>query len=201
MKTEIKICGLTSIDDVFDAGMLGANYLGFILFPGSKRFVTRKHLRTLVRAAPATAKRVGVFVNAPPDEIFAAVDAGLIDIVQLHGDETPAFSEKLSEKIPVWKYVYLQSGYDIERAAQFPAARILVDSAGGGTGIPCDWALAAQLAARREIMLAGGITPENACAAVRDVRPAGIDIASGAETRAGVKSFQKMKRLFSLFNQ
>ena len=186
MRCEVKICGLTRRADVELAAELGADYLGFVLYPGSPRFVPPEHLSELTRGLPPQVRKVGVFVDAPLEAIRRAVEAGGLDIVQLHGQEDAAFARAI-DFAPVWK-----AAYD----AGFPAARLVCDAPRGGSGQPGDRELAARLARIRPIMLAGGVTPADAAALARSIRPAGLDLASGVEAAPGVKDELKLRELF-----
>jgi len=187
MKCEIKICGLTRRADAELAAELGADYLGFVLYDRSPRFVPVERLAELTRGLPATVKRVGVFVDAPLDFIRRAAEAGGLDIVQLHGGEDADFARSI-DFAPVWK-----AAYDPE----FPAARLVCDAPRGGSGQPGDRELAARLARIRPVMLAGGVDPRNAALLARQVRPAGIDLASGVESAPGVKDEYLLRQLFT----
>ncbi|OGV80356.1 MAG: hypothetical protein A3K19_31330 [Lentisphaerae bacterium RIFOXYB12_FULL_65_16] len=190
MKTLIKICGITNEADGLAAVEAGADYVGFVLYPKSSRYVMPDRLRELSRALPSKVKKVGVFVNAEVKEVLDVMDFCGLDIAQLHGDETSEVVEKIGVD-RVWKAVALGNTQDVERAAVYPAAAMLVDAmtrqTRGGTGRLADWGLAAQLARRRKVMLAGGLTPLNVVDAVRQVAPYGVDVSSGVERVPGKK--------------
>ncbi len=186
MNCEVKICGLTRRADAELAVELGADYLGFVFYPPSPRFVPVERLAELTRGLPPRVKKVGVFVDAPRDEIRRAVDAGALDIVQLHGHEDADFARSVDFAV-VWK-----ATYDVS----FPAARLVCDAPRGGSGKPGDRELAAHVARFRPIMLAGGVNPGNAVPLVRRIRPVGIDLASGVESAPGIKDELKLRELF-----
>ena len=186
MKLEVKICGLTRREDALLAARLGADFLGFVLYPGSRRFVSVEALPELTRGLPPHVRKVGVFVDASRDEILRAVEAGGLDVVQLHGRESADFARTV-DFVEVWKATY---------DPDFPAARLVCDAPQGGSGQLGDHAKAALLAKMRPVMLAGGITPDNAVDFARRVRPAGIDLAGGVEVSPGVKDEAKMRKLF-----
>ena len=185
MGCEVKICGLTRREDVEAAVELGADFVGFVLYPKSKRYVPPERLPELARGL-GKVRKVGVFVDASPDEMRRATELGELDVVQLHGHESADFARSIDFS-EVWK-----AAYDPE----FPAARLVCDAPCGGSGMPGDRAAAAKLAAIRPIMLAGGVAPDNAVELIRLVRPAGIDLASGVESAPGVKDHRKMLELF-----
>ena len=185
MGFEVKICGLTRREDVEFSAECGARFAGFVLYPGSKRFVPPERLAELTRGLVGI-RKVGVFVDAPLDEIRRAAELGNLDVVQLHGHESADFARSI-DFAEVWK-----AAYDPD----FPAARLVCDAPQGGSGLPGDRAAAAKLAKVRPVMLAGGITPFNAAELLKLVRPAGIDLASGVESSPGIKDREKIGTLF-----
>ena len=186
MSVEIKICGITRREDVELAAALGADYIGFVLYPGSRRFVPPERLPELGRGLPPHVGKVGVFVDATRDEILRAAELGGLDVVQLHGHESAEFAQSLG--FPrIWK-----AGYDRD----FPAERLVCDAPAGGSGNFGDHEKAAELAKVRCVMLAGGITPDNAGSLISRVKPAGIDLAGGVESAPGVKDENKLRQLF-----
>lgn len=196
---KVKICGITNLADAITASDAGANYLGFIFYPKSPRSITPELARDIIANLQTTAKKVGVFVNATINDINSTVDLCGLDIIQLHGEETAEFAQQLDFK-RVWKAFHITSMADIEQAAAFPAAAILVDTATttlrGGTGKTCDWQLATEAAAKFTTVLAGGITPANIREAINKVKPFAIDVASGVEVAPGIKEHNKIRQLF-----
>lgn len=185
MKTEIKICGITRREDAEYAVECGADYIGVVLVPSSKRFVDMKLLAELTDNLPC--QKVGVFADADLDFIRQAVHVGKLDIVQLHGKESAEFAGQIKD-VKVWKATY---------EMDFPAERLICDAIRGGSGMFGDHIKAAQLARVKTVMLAGGITPDNAVSLIEKVRPTGIDLSSGVEISPGIKDHQKIKQLFS----
>ena len=185
----VKICGITNSDDARHAADCGADALGFVFYAGSPRCVTPEQVREIVAGLPPFVTRVGLFVNENPGRIRAIVGACGLDVVQLHGDEPPEAC--VLPPCRVIKGVRPRREADLAAMAAYPVAALLVDAAVpgefGGTGQRADWELAAQLAARQRVILAGGLTPANVAAAVRQVRPYGVDVASGVESAAGRK--------------
>ncbi len=179
----IKICGLTNLDDARAARDAGADFLGFVLFPGSPRAVTPAALARIAGRLDQPPPLVGVFVNQPADEVARIAAACNLGAVQLHGDET--WAEYASLAPPVWRAFRMVRGRPRPDPADWPAARLVMDAAAGGsyggTGRRADWPAAAQLARRWPLMLAGGLTPENVAAAIRRVRPLGVDVSGGVE--------------------
>jgi phosphoribosylanthranilate isomerase len=200
--TRVKICGLTRLEDAELAVALGADALGFVFWPNSPRRMTPEAAGGITRALPPFPARVGVFVNAPLDEIARAVDVAGLSAVQLHGDERPADYAALRR--PLIKAVPLGDDEPAVLESLPPDVVALVDAADprrGGTGRTADWARAARAAARRRIMLAGGLTPENVGTAIRAVRPWAVDVSSGVEARPGVKDPGRMRAFFTAVRQ
>ena len=191
----IKICGITRLEDAEAAVAAGAGAIGFVFWPKSPRFVDPHRAATIAAMLPPLVTVVGVFVNQPLDDVNGVASLVRLGAVQLHGDETPEFAAAVSR--PVIKAVSV-GGVD-PRA--WPARiRLLLDVhdpvARGGTGRTIDWTAAADLAAQREILLAGGLTPDNVADAVARVRPFGIDVSSGVERAPGIKDHQRLRALF-----
>jgi len=190
----VKICGLTSEADVRACARAGADLFGVNLWPGSKRHVDLETARELVRAAPHGIEAVGVFVDADLETILEAGRVAGFTRVQLHGDESPALAAELvSAGLTVIRAVPVGPGADAEalREPWREAAYLLADAprAGtpGGTGRRADWTVAAEMARLGPLLLAGGLDPENVADAIADVRPAGVDVASGVEQAPGEK--------------
>ena len=193
----LKFCGITREEDARFAAELGADFVGTIIVPGSKRQVTVDQARRLFEAA-SPAKGVLVVRNMPLDELQKIIDFVHPYAVQLHGSETAEYARAL-HVTQIWKAFDLNRLDDLQVAVSFPANMVVADS-GGGTGTTCDWSRAAELARRRPILLAGGITPDNVRAAIEAVRPAGIDLAGGVESAPGIKDHAKMARLTQFFH-
>lgn len=199
MRVRVKICGITRQEDAALAVELGASALGFVFWSDSPRCVSVEHAREIAAAVGPFVARVGVFVNAPPEEVGRIVRAVRLDAVQLHGDEP--VGRYLSWDTRVIKAVRLTSEDDVERAADLPRhVTPLVDAADairrGGTGQLADWDQAAALSLRRPIMLAGGLVADNVIGAIRKVRPWAVDVSSGVEAAPGVKSVERMTHFF-----
>jgi phosphoribosylanthranilate isomerase len=200
MKTMIKFCGMTRGEDVDAACELGVDALGFVMWPGSPRHVEAAQLAALVARMPAAVTAVAVFVTPTVDEVSAARDAG-VHVIQIHGLATrDAIDSWSSETMTRWPAgtmtLWLASALDNVEA--MPAQITLVLDTHdpvrhGGTGQPVDWRRAAVVAARRQVMLAGGLTAANVRAAIAQVRPYGVDVASGIEDRPGIKNRRAMR--------
>jgi phosphoribosylanthranilate isomerase/ribosomal protein S18 acetylase RimI-like enzyme len=199
----VKICGLTNLDDALAAAGLGADYLGFNFYPKSPRSIAELDCERIVAALrrefPQTVC-AGVFVNHPPADVARIVKRCGLDAAQLSGDETPdALAALSAAKVPAFKAV--RAPIDEDRLTQLaeagtaePALLLDANVAGryGGTGHTADWGWARSIAARRPVFLAGGLTPDNVADAIRNVRPWGVDTASGVEKSAGRKDRRMM---------
>jgi phosphoribosylanthranilate isomerase len=202
--TSLKICGVTTAADAEQLATLGVDALGANFWPKSKRFLPPERADFL-RGLAGRILRVGVFVNAGPDLPRRLFDEGLLDIIQLHGDETPADARLFLEAgIPLLKALGVRGPDDLRQARDFGAAGILLDAHApgvyGGTGRTIDWDLARLFVEQHPdlpLILAGGITADNAADAIAAVRPAALDIASGAESSPGVKDFAKVAALLA----
>ena len=195
----VKICGITRPDDAELAVDLGADALGFIFWTGSPRVVSAERVASISQGLPPFVTRVGVFVDASPADVHAAVGRAGLDAVQLHGDEAVEDFDALGARVV--RAMSLEDDHAVERALRLPAHVMpLVDAADrarrGGTGQRADWDRAYALAGRRRLILAGGITPENVVDAVRQVRPWGIDVSSGVEDAPGIKNADRLRALF-----
>ncbi len=203
----VKICGLTNLEDARAAWDAGADLLGFTFYPPSPRAITPERCAEIVKALrggattgsnrrTAAPRLVGLFVNAPSDEVARVLDACGLDLAQLHGDEGVAVLQALGNR--AYK-AFRGNGHDQAAFAEAGpgAPAFLVDAAVagkfGGTGQTGDWEGAAQLARRFPLLLAGGLTADNVVEAVARVRPWGVDVASGVEAAPGRKDHAKVK--------
>ena len=189
--TRIKICGITHPDDAALAAGLGADALGLNFYPRSPRCLDLERDATWLRTLPAGVLRIAVVVNAPLAGIERLLGEGIVDAVQLHGDEDEAFCQALqTAALPFIKAIRVRDEASLENPSGFGAGHFLLDAyrpdAYGGTGHSLDWTLAARFAARYPgTILSGGLRPENVGEAVRRVRPFAVDVASGVEGAAG----------------
>lgn len=198
----VKICGLTTLADALAAVECGADLLGFNFYPRSPRFIRPQDCARIVEMlAGSGVVSVGVLVDSPVTEVRAVLDACGLDLAQLSGDEPPGALEELGER--AFKALRPANPADLAAAlTRYPrrvtAPAWLVDAYRpgeyGGTGLPADWSLAAGLAARAPLLLAGGLRPENVAGAIRTVRPWGVDVASGVEREPGRKDAALMRR-------
>jgi phosphoribosylanthranilate isomerase len=183
--TKIKICGIKTLSDARAAIESGADYLGFNFYSKSVRFIGIPEcakITAVLKAEYAHIKLVGVFVNAPLADIQAVLQTCSLDLAQLHGDEP---SEMLAQLAPHAFKAFRGVPDNVDAYVRYEEPACLIDAsvkgAYGGTGVTADWPAAAELAKRYPLLLAGGLTPDNVAAAVRQVRPWGVDVASGVE--------------------
>jgi len=190
MAIRIKICGITRRDDALVAAEAGADALGFMFYPPSPRAVTPPQAAAIIKALPPFIHAVGVFVNPTRDEVEAALAAG-IGTLQFHGEESPEFCASFGAT-KVIKAFRVRDAASLDVLPRYPTDAWLLDSfvAGklGGTGHAFNWDLVhTAKASGRPVILAGGLTPENAADAVRQVAPYGLDVSSGVESAPGCK--------------
>lgn len=181
--TKIKICGLTSPEDVAFVNAARPDFCGFVIdVPKSRRSVSPQQVRSLVRALDPAVLPVGVFVDAPVEEAAALLREGTIAVAQLHGHESEAYLSALRRLAPgckVWQAFLLHTAADGKRALASSADCLVLDS-GRGSGRTFDWSLIPRT--DRPFLLAGGLAPGNLEEAIRTVRPWGVDLSSGVET-------------------
>ncbi len=193
----VKICGITRAEDARMAAALGATAVGFIFWAGSPRKIAPAAAAAIADALPEEVWKVGVFVDAAPDEIKKTIAQARLTAVQLHGSEGPAQAASLNAR--VIKAMTLEQ-IDEDAFDDWQGIPILLDAHDpirrGGTGRTIDWRRAANVAARHDVILAGGLRAENVAEAVAQVRPYGIDVSSGVESSPGVKDHEKLRRLF-----
>ena len=194
----VKICGITRADDAAAAVAAGAAAIGFVFWPGSPRFIDPFRARKIGAGLPPFVTTVGVFVNQPLEYVNSVAKLVRLGAVQLHGDETPEYAAAIVA--PIIKAISLDAGGEGRVAVWAAGTVLLLDVHDpvrhGGTGRTIDWSAAAGVAARRRVLLAGGLTPDNVADAVGRVRPFGIDVSSGVERAPGIKDHQRLRALF-----
>ena len=194
--TKIKICGIKTVTDALAAMDAGADLIGFNFYPKSPRYIEVGRCRDIMSVMRKYGHMtyVGVFVNASVTTICATMETLGLSLAQLHGDETPEMVFALDGK--AFK-AFRGVPQRLDGFAREEAPALLVDAsvkgAYGGTGVTADWKGAAELAKQYPLLLAGGLTPENAAEAIGRVQPWGVDVASGVESAPGEKDPHKMK--------
>ena len=197
---KVKICGITNWSDARGAVEAGADFLGFNFYRESSRYIAPAAARRIVQRLPVGVASVGVFVNEPEPEMLAIARRVGLDYVQLHGDETPEIVSRMRRSFRVIKAIRVRDSFRVAQLANFKrASSILLDGFDarlrGGTGKSFNWKLAKNAGRKRQIFLAGGLTPENAAEAVSAARPFAIDVCSGVESRPGKKDAARMRAL------
>jgi len=193
--TAVKICGITRVEDGLAAAHAGAHAIGLNFYRGSPRFISHELARNVVEALPAFVMPVALFVNASRDEIEQVIAAVKPQLLQFHGDESPAFCASFA--LPYIKAVKVRRGMDLlQYARHYPSAKGLlldafVQGSHGGTGSSFDWSLIpGELSL--PLILAGGLHQDNVADAIRRVRPWAVDVSSGVEAATGIKDAAKI---------
>lgn len=197
-RPQVKICGLTDVEQARLCARLGAAAAGCVFYPKSPRHVSEETARAISGALPAATRAVGVFVDASLDTIRKTVERCRLGGVQLHGREAPELIEHLTrEGILVIKALFFGGHPSPETAADYPADAYLVECAGGvlpgGNALEWNWKDAAGFGLRHPLILAGGLTPDNIREAVAAAQPDAVDVSSGVESRPGCKDLEKVK--------
>ena len=191
-----KICGITRIEDALAAAEAGADAIGLVFYAKSPRAASIQQARDIVAALPAFVTTVGLFVNASRGELNEILESVALDLLQFHGDETPADCEFFHR--PYIKALRVQPGDDIALlAAPYASARgILLDTyvsgVPGGTGAAFDWSLVPHDLSQ-PVILAGGLSADNVQAAIKQVRPYAVDVSGGVEASKGIKDAAKIR--------
>ena len=199
--TQVKICGITNKEDALCAAGCGAAALGFIFYPPSPRYIKPVDARKIISVLSDELVKVGVFVNEKSEEIKRVMKYCALDMIQLHGDESPEFCRAFPAS-RVIKAVELKNDDDLNRALDYDVAALLVDSrhAGlyGGTGKKANWKLACRTKNKKPLILSGGLNEGNIAEALQMVAPAALDINSGMELSPGKKDHAKLARIFNI---
>ena len=200
MAVRVKICGITRLEDALHAVNTGADALGFVFYDKSPRHVSASQAAAICTALPPFITRVGLFVDAPADFVKNVLQAVSLDLLQFHGDETPAYCAQFGKSYI--KAVRVQATtHLLKYAADFDGAcGLLLDAyvsgVPGGTGESFDWKLIPKNFPR-PIVLSGGLTPGNVATAVEQTRPWAVDVSSGVESSQGIKDPQKVAQFIS----
>jgi phosphoribosylanthranilate isomerase len=194
----VKICGITNWADAKVAIDAGADALGFNFYAKSPRRIGVSHAREIIRHLPRRVSAVGVFVDASAADVLKIAGAVRLAILQLHGDESPKTVARLAREFPVIKAVRVGPGFRVSELEKYPrAAAFLLDGFDGklrgGTGKRFDWRIAKQAKRFAPVILAGGLTKENAGKAMRMAKPFAIDVCSGVEASPGKKDAKKVR--------
>lgn len=205
LKTKVKICGITTLEDArFLAGAM-ADYLGFIFYPGSPRFVEPAKAGAIINWIEGPQK-VGVFVNQPLDDVNRISTQTGIDLVQLHGNESPEYCNLID--IPVIKAVHIENDSTVdsierviseyESSVDYLLFDTKTDSLWGGTGQTFDWNLLDELTTEIPLFFSGGLNHQNIEKAIDRFKPYAVDLSSSLEESPGLKDFDKIEQFFDV---
>jgi len=194
---KVKICGITSYEDAIMALDAGVDALGFNFFPRSPRYIDPVDVKAIISRLPPFAVTVGLFVNVDqPEKVVETAEIAGVEVLQLHGDESPEYCRKLSDR-PLIKALRIGSEPVWEDLGRYPVRAFLLDVKDdklfGGTGTSFDWNLAQSIDRKRPVILAGGLRKDNVRIAIETVRPYAIDVCSGVELNPGVKDPAKLE--------
>jgi len=197
-----KICGITNLNDANVAVENGASAIGFIFYEKSPRTISINNAKSISKHLPKTIARVGVFVNHEKDFIRLAISEVPLDMIQLHGDETPDFCNQFD--VAILKALRIKNEASLSVMDQYDVAVFLLDTFSndqyGGTGETFDWSVLNRKF-KTPIILSGGLNSENILDAIDAVNPSAVDVNSGVESSPGKKDFNKLKSLFKNLNK
>jgi phosphoribosylanthranilate isomerase len=195
LRTRVKICGITRVEDAITAVKYGADAIGLVFYAPSPRNVNIELAAEIVAALPPFVSAVGLFVNAMPNEIEAVLKRIHLDCLQFHGDETAKDCAQIN--MPYYKAVRVKSDTNLlQYAVEYKHAKALLldtysDAAVGGTGQVFDWSLIPS-SLDVPVILAGGLTVDNVASAIMQVRPYAVDVSGGVESSKGIKDEMKI---------
>ena len=195
VRTAVKICGITRVEDALVAADCGAHAIGLVFYRPSPRYVDPDRAAEIVRALPPFITPVGLFVDADEDQVRDVAARSGVRLLQFHGAESPAFCARFS--LPYMKAVRVRAGVDLlQYAHDFAGAKALLldafqEGLYGGTGAVFDWSLIPP-ALPLPVVLSGGLTPETVGEAIRRVKPCAVDVSSGVEAGKGIKDAAKI---------
>ena len=195
MRTRVKICGVTNLEDAWAAVELGADALGFNFYPPSPRYVSPRRAAGMIQKLPAVVSAVGVFADEEDAEkVQEIAETARVDSIQLHGSRTPP--AELLGRYRLIRAYQVGPDFDLSQLSRYNASAFLLDGFStaklGGTGRTFDWSVARDATRYGSIFLAGGLTPENVGQAVRAAHPFAVDVAGGVEASPGKKDHARM---------
>jgi len=199
----VKICGITSCEDAEIAVNYGASAIGMIFYEGSPRYIYPDKAEEWIAAIPSKMKKVGVFVNEKWKNIKTIVEKLNLDYIQLHGDESPEYCDKMIR--PVIKTFRVGTDFDPAVLGNFKVHAFLFDSfqkgKPGGTGKSFNWGLISDLKRDTPIILSGGLNSDNIKEGIETVQPSAVDVNSGVESEPRIKDKVKVEKLFNTIEQ
>jgi phosphoribosylanthranilate isomerase len=194
---KVKVCGITSPEDARVAADAGADAIGLV-FAESPRKISMERAREIAAALPQDVLKVGVFVDEEPEEVLRISREVGLDYAQLHGDETPEAVAEIRGGVRVMKALRVRNAQTLAAVERYEADLFLLDAwsakARGGTGVRFDWELAKSLIGRDNIVVSGGLSPENVREAIGYFEPYGVDASSSLEERLGKKNGERVRR-------
>jgi phosphoribosylanthranilate isomerase len=201
-RVQIKICGITSLEDAKACAELGADMIGLNFYPQSPRYVQPQRAREILEGIPRSVRAVGVFVDRTAGEVRSVAKATGIECVQLHGDVSPDGCRELARKFRVIRAFCTDGQFQPKDAAPFSECDVLLDAhhaeLRGGTGLTCDWSTArATLPFARFLILSGGLNAQNVGQAIATVAPHAVDVCSGVENAPGVKDYRAIEKFIA----
>ncbi|WP_134114554.1 phosphoribosylanthranilate isomerase [Orenia marismortui] len=192
--TKVKICGITNLEDAQAAVDYGADLLGFI-FAQSPRKINKKQVKNIQSQLPKGIKTVGVFANQPVEEIQNIIDYCQLDYIQLHGSESPEYCQEF--ELPIIKAFRVKDEAYLDKLSEYKIDKYLLDTYHpdklGGVGKVFNWDLALKAKEYGDIIIAGGLNPDNIGEAIKVIAPYGVDVSSGVEAKTAKKDLNKMK--------
>jgi len=192
---KVKVCGMTRAQDALHAAECGADAVGFIFHKKSPRFITPREAKVIATVLPPFVLRVGVFVNETEERIHKIADNCGLDVVQLHGNETFGFCNRIRKK--VIKAFRVQNAESLGNLSKFNVDGFLLDTfkqgEWGGTGEVFDWGLVKSVKKFGNVIVAGGLNPSNVKDAIEKSRPYAVDVCSGVEKLPGIKDMKKVR--------
>jgi len=195
---QIKVCGLTVVDEAVACAEEGADAIGLVFYPPSPRFISAAKALEISVSLPETVWKVGVFVDEPFMEVLKKAEFCRLNCVQLHGSEPPAMVEALElAGINVIKSLFVEKRPHLSEAGLYRASAYLIEGGGGlvpgGAGLSWQWGEARELAGKLPCILAGGLSPENVARAIFEFGPDAVDVSSGVESGPGRKDIDKVR--------
>ena len=196
MRTKIKICGITNLKNAREASELGVDALGFVFFSESPRYIEPKKARAIINLLPSFILRVGLFVNAPKEQVLSAISESRVNMLQFHGDEDENFCNQFN--LPYIKAISFKDGINLlEYCQQFASSSaILIDTYSkemrGGTGKTFNWDLVPKKLPL-PLIIAGGLDSKNVSSLINSVNPYGVDVSGGVELDKGIKDYNMME--------
>jgi phosphoribosylanthranilate isomerase len=196
---QVKICGLTRVDEAVACAEAGAAAIGCVFFPPSPRHVTEHQARSIFQALPERVCSVGVFVNEDYEAVMRKVERTRLKAVQLHGQESPGLVKRLRrEGVTVIKALFANGAPPLASVGTYEASAYLVECAGGrlpgGNAMTWDWVAALEVSRAYPVVLAGGLDPQNVVSAMEAAGPDAVDVSSAVESTPGRKDIEKVLR-------